>query len=181
MQERRDVIKNKKAILQGYIDMASIKNVEKITVSDVIKKANVSRATFYAHYKDINTLKETFETDFVKILLNQMSESIKSLFKDPSQSVYSIFNVFDKNKKMICALSGNGSSESFFLLFKEAFSKEITSQIHPVEKAIGEVSANTISSIIIDNCRDIVLTKKKRISNEARATIVSRFIPKKIG
>lgn len=53
MAERRDVIKNKKAILQGYIDMTSIKNVDKITVSDVIKKANVSRATFYAHlFKD---------------------------------------------------------------------------------------------------------------------------------
>ena len=48
MAERRDVIKNKKAILQGYIDMTSEKMIDKITVSDVIKKANVSRATFYA-------------------------------------------------------------------------------------------------------------------------------------
>lgn len=180
MAERRDVIKNKKAILQGYIDMTSIKNVDKITVSDVIKQANVSRATFYAHYKDVNTLKETFETDFVSILLNQMDESIEKLFKDPSQSVYSIFNVFDKNKKMICALSGNGTSESFFLLMKEAFSKELSKQINPADKSVGEVTTSTISSIIIDNCRDIVLSKKKKISNEARATVVSRFIPKKI-
>ena len=38
MAERRDVIKNKKAILQGYIDMTSEKMIDKITVSDVIKK-----------------------------------------------------------------------------------------------------------------------------------------------
>lgn len=180
MAERRDVIKNKKAILQGYIDMTSIKNVDKITVSDVIKQANVSRATFYAHYKDVNTLKETFENDFVSILLNQMDESTEKLFKDPSQSVYSIFNVFDKNKKMICALSGNGTSESFFLLMKEAFSKELSKQIRPADQSVGEVTTSTISSIIIDNCRDIVLSKKKKISNEARATVVSRFIPIKI-
>lgn len=180
MAERRDVIKNKKAILQGYIDMTSIKNVDKITVSDVIKQANVSRATFYAHYKDINTLKETFETDFVSVLLNQIEESIHQLFKDSSQSVYSIFNVFDKNKKMISSLSGNGSSETFFLLFKEALSNELMKEIHPQEKAIGEVTTQTISSFITDNCRDIVLSKKKKISNEARATVVSRFIPKKI-
>lgn len=180
MAERRDVIKNKKAILQGYIDMTSLKNVDKITVSDVIKQANVSRATFYAHYSDINTLKETFESDFVTVLLKQMDEAIHQLFKDPSQSIYSIFNVFLKNKKMICALSGDGVSESFFLMFKDAFSKELMKQIKPAQKAVGEVTCQTISSFVSDNCKEIVLEKKKKISIEARATIVSRFIPKKI-
>ena len=69
MAERRDVIKNKKAILQGYIDMTSEKMIDKITVSDVIKKANVSRATFYAHYKDINALKDQFEAEIAKVIL----------------------------------------------------------------------------------------------------------------
>lgn len=180
MNERRDVIKNRKAILQGYIDMTSEKNIEKITVSDVIKKANVSRATFYAHYKDVNTLKETFEMDFTNILIKQMEESISMLFKDSSQSVFNIFNTFEKNKKMVSALSGNGTSESFFLLFKKSFSNELMKQMCTNNKAVSVVTSQTISSIIIDNCRDIVVSKRKTISNETRATIVSHFIPKKV-
>ena len=91
MAERRDVIKNKKAILQGYIDMTSEKMIDKITVSDVIKKANVSRATFYAHYKDINALKDQFETDFMQMMIQLNVDSIHRLFKDTEQSVYNIF------------------------------------------------------------------------------------------
>ncbi len=179
MAERRDVIKNKKAILQGYIDMTSKKIIDKITVSDVIKQANVSRATFYAHYKDINALKEQFETDFMQMMMHLNEESISTLFQQPDQSVYNIFCTFDKNKKMIRALSGNGSSESFFLRFKEALKKEIQNAMNRKEKKGESIVAFTIASILTDNCRDIVLTKTKVVSLEERATIISKFIPKK--
>ena len=102
MAERRDVIKNKKAILQGYIDMTSEKMIDKITVSDVIKKANVSRATFYAHYKDINALKDQFETDFMQMMIQLNIDSIHQLFKDTEQSVYNIFLTFDKHPALFC-------------------------------------------------------------------------------
>jgi AcrR family transcriptional regulator len=179
MAERRDVIKNKKAILQGYIDMTGTKIIDKITVSDVIKKANVSRATFYAHYKDINALKEQFETDFMQMMMHLNEESISKLFIEPDQSVYNIFCTFDKNKKMIRSLSGNGSSESFFLRFKSALKEEIQKVIHTKDKKGEGIVAFTIASILTDNCRDIVLSTRKSISNEDRATIISKFIPKK--
>lgn len=179
MAERRDVIKNKKAILQGYIDMTSEKMIDKITVSDVIKKANVSRATFYTHYKDINALKDQFETDFMQMMIQLNVDSIHQLFKDTEQSVYNIFLTFDKNKKMIRSLSGNGSSESFFLRFKIALKQEIFAMLHTGDPSSKDVVAFTIASFLSDNCRDIVLASRKRISHEDRATIISKFIPKK--
>lgn len=179
MAERRDVIKNKKAILQGYIDMTSEKMIDKITVSDVIKKANVSRATFYAHYKDINALKDQFETDFMQMMIQLNVDSIHQLFKDTEQSVYNIFLTFDKNKKMIRSLSGNGSSESFFLRFKISLKQEILAMLHTGDPSSKDVVAFTIASFLTDNCRDIVLVSRKKISHEDRATIISKFIPKK--
>lgn len=179
MVERRDVIKNKKAILQGYIDMTNEKVIDKITVSDVIKKANVSRATFYAHYADINALKERFENDFMLMMMQLSHESVDHIFTQSEQSVLNIFNAFDKNKKMIRAICGNGSSESFFLLYKNALKAEILKHIQHGENSQKEIIAFTISSIITDNCRDIVLSTRKKVSNESRAKIISKFIPKK--
>lgn len=179
MVERRDVIKNKKAILQGYIDMTNEKVIDKITVSDVIKKANVSRATFYAHYSDINALKERFENDFMLMMMQLCTDSIEHIFTDSEQSVLNIFNAFSKNKKMIKAICGNGSSESFFLLYKNALKNEIVKHIAHGEASQKDVIAFTISSIITDNCRDIVLSTGKKISNASRARIISKFIPKK--
>lgn len=179
MAERRDVIKNKRAILQGYIDMTSEKNIEKITVSDVIQKANVSRATFYAHYKDIHALKEQFENDFMLMMLQLNDDAIQNLIKEPEQSVFNFFCTFDKNKKLIRSLSGNGSSESFFLLFKNALKDKIMQTIHSADTKRAEVVAFTIASLLTDNCKEVVLLQRKKISNEQRALIVSKFIPRK--
>lgn len=178
MVERRDVIKNKKAILQGYIDMTSEKIIDKITVSDVIKKANVSRATFYAHYADMNSLKEQFENDFMHMMLSLNQESIRMLFTDSSTALFNIFSTFEKNKKMIRAISGNGSSESFFLLLKTTFQKEIQQVIHSNHTDTSQIISFTLSSIICDNCRDIVLGKHI-VTMQQRAMILSKFIPKR--
>lgn len=179
MVERRDVIKNKKAILQGYIDMTSEKIIDKITVSDVIKKANVSRATFYAHYKDIHTLKQQFEKDFMTMMLTLNEESIQHLFDDSLQSLFNIFSTFDKNKKMIKAICGNGSSESFFLLLKQQFQQQIQSVIHSNHTNTSQIISFTMASFICDNCRDIVLRDTQLVTLQQRAMILSKFIPKR--
>lgn len=106
-------------------------------------------------------------------------DSIHQLFKDTEQSVYNIFLTFDKNKKMIRSLSGNGSSESFFLRFKIALKQEILAMLHTGDPSSKDVVAFTIASFLTDNCRDIVLVSRKKISHEDRATIISKFIPKK--
>lgn len=115
----------------------------------------------------------------MQMMIQLNVDSIHQLFKDTEQSVYNIFLTFDKNKKMIRSLSGNGSSESFFLRFKIALKQEILAMLHTGDPSSKDVVAFTIASFLTDNCRDIVLASRKRISHEDRATIISKFIPKK--
>lgn len=51
--------------------------------------------------------------------------------------------------------------------------------LHTGDPSSKDVVAFTIASFLTDNCRDIVLVSRKKISHEDRATIISKFIPKK--
>ena len=52
-QEYRSALRSKKLINEALADLLTEKPLDKITVTDVVKRADINRGTFYAHYKDI--------------------------------------------------------------------------------------------------------------------------------
>ena len=46
------------------------KDIGKITVSDIIREADISRGTFYAHYSDVHAVVEQIETEEMKNLID---------------------------------------------------------------------------------------------------------------
>ncbi len=51
--EYRSAIRSKNLIKNALADMLQEKPLDKITVSDIVRKAGINRGTFYAHYADI--------------------------------------------------------------------------------------------------------------------------------
>ena len=51
--EYRSAIRSKKLINEALADLLTEKPLDKITVTDVVTRADINRGTFYAHYKDI--------------------------------------------------------------------------------------------------------------------------------
>ena len=63
---RRDVKRYEKAIRDAYIELCAKKGHDHVKVSDIIKEADISRSTFYAHYEDIRQLEKEMAETFVK-------------------------------------------------------------------------------------------------------------------
>lgn len=51
--EYRSAIRSRKLINEALADLLQEKPLDKITVTDVVKRAGINRGTFYAHYMDI--------------------------------------------------------------------------------------------------------------------------------
>ena len=51
--EYRSAIRSRKLINDALADLLTEKPLDKITVTDVVNRADINRGTFYAHYKDI--------------------------------------------------------------------------------------------------------------------------------
>lgn len=65
--EYRSAVRSRKLINSALADLLTEKPLDKITVSDVVRKAEINRGTFYAHYADIpdvlnNLIQQTFST-----------------------------------------------------------------------------------------------------------------------
>lgn len=86
----RRVIKTKQAIRTAFLDLLADKPIAKITVSEITKRANIGRGTFYFHYTDVYDLYEQTINDTIADLISffdveypyAQHESFDHLFKD---------------------------------------------------------------------------------------------------
>lgn len=61
-------IKTKKSIKESFIELVEIKGYNKVSVSDIVNKAQINRNTFYLHYQD--------KEDLAKKILADVSENM---------------------------------------------------------------------------------------------------------
>ena len=74
--EYRSAIRSRKLINQALADLLMEKPLDKITVTDVVKRAEINRGTFYAHYMDI--------PDVINHLIQQTFTSIREAISQNS-------------------------------------------------------------------------------------------------
>ena len=67
--EYRSAIRSKNFIKKALVKLMHEKDLSKITVSDIIREADISRGTFYAHFTDISSVIEQIENEELKKLL----------------------------------------------------------------------------------------------------------------
>lgn len=66
--------KTKRAIVESFIELVEIKGFNKVSVSDIVKKANINRNTFYLHYEN--------KEDLIKKILNDVSFRLNETLKN---------------------------------------------------------------------------------------------------
>lgn len=62
----RSVLRSKSMLRKAYIELSTEEDASKITVVDVVNRADLSRNTFYAHYPDVNAIAEEIENEFIQ-------------------------------------------------------------------------------------------------------------------
>lgn len=72
----RRVIKTKHAIFKAFVELLNEKDVNQITITDIAKKANINRKTFYNYYSDAYEVMEEIENLTVEAFINNMSLQI---------------------------------------------------------------------------------------------------------
>ena len=61
----RRVKYTKRVIQESFLDLLETKDITKVTVMELCKKADINRATFYRYYLDVFDLLEKMEEEFV--------------------------------------------------------------------------------------------------------------------
>ena len=74
-KEDRRVRYTKQAIRDGFLRLLAEKPIEKISVTEICREADINRGTFYAHYSDPYELKKSLEDQLHDVLAQRLRES----------------------------------------------------------------------------------------------------------
>ena len=84
-KEYRSAVRSRRLINQAFLELLKEKPFEKITVTDIVKRADINRSTFYAHYPDVRGLVESLMEHAVNASVELVAGlNIQDIFTDPT-------------------------------------------------------------------------------------------------
>ena len=96
-------LKTRKLIKDTFSEMLSEKKeINKITVSELTRRANISRATFYAHFDDIYAVAEEFKTELFDALFSNEELGSANDFEQFFEAIFSFMKRNSESYKILC-------------------------------------------------------------------------------
>ena len=127
--EYRNVTRSKLMIKKAFIDLLKEKPASKVTATDIIHKANISRGTFYAHYLDTQDLLESFQRELIEQLLHFTRKNHKqSLVEQLNTLLLKTLDIIKKDDETCCILPNQDFSFEFYNQLKDALIQELQNE-----------------------------------------------------
>ena len=73
--EYKSAKRSRKLIRSAFAKLLLEKPIEKITVTDIVKEADLNRGTFYAHYQSPYSVVEEIENEIIDKVLDWLAEA----------------------------------------------------------------------------------------------------------
>jgi AcrR family transcriptional regulator len=67
----KNASRSRHLIKQAYGELLNEKDPAKITLTDIVERANISRGTFYAHYLDVYDLSMAIQNNIIETLRSE--------------------------------------------------------------------------------------------------------------
>lgn len=133
MKTYRNAERTKRWIRRAFTEMmAEKKDIEKISVTELAARADISKTTFYYHYEDIYAVAEEFENE----LIEQLSVALTGLAKDfcaesidfeyYTRGIIAYLKENEENYRMVMSAS---SPRLFAEKLKKIIAKKVTESV----------------------------------------------------
>lgn len=122
--------KTKKAITDAFLTMASQKPIEKITVTDIVKEAQINKSTFYAHYHDIYDLMDVLRNEAIEMVVSNM-HYLSNLFDDPRSFFLEMYDALSICKSESIQPFSNSNRTFSEQLSQAMRNKAVEQGLHP--------------------------------------------------
>lgn len=120
--EYRNAIRSKKMIKDAFFSLLKKKDINKITVTDIVNEADLNRSTFYAHYPDIRGIIEEFENEIIEKMMEILKKfEFTSFFENPTPLLLEVSRFLENNQEIYKTLLRANGSEVFIGKLKMVF------------------------------------------------------------
>ncbi len=177
--EYRSSIRSKVLIKNALLSLMREKSFDKITVTDIVDRADINRGTFYAHFKDVRDVLDKICAGMVEeILLSIKDTSVDAIVKDNSIVFKKISDYISKDLeyfKLVLQIDGIHD----FILRKKTDAIKALMQSEDIkalaDRREAEIVLDFALSAIVDTYSDIVL-ERISVSLEDAPIYLSKLI-----
>ncbi len=157
----RRTIKTRKAICRAFAELLMEKELHKITVKEIIEKADISRVTFYNHYFDVYDLHDKFEES---IMLETASLVLELESVSYSEVFSKIIGYVNENRAAFRMIfSPNGTNKMRFSL--GTLLEGLLRQLY-FEKNEGAAADRNADYMIYYRAQGMILVLQKWVLND---------------
>lgn len=121
-KEYRSAIRSRRLIRESLISLLKEKDISKITVKDIVDRADLNRATFYAHYPDVRGVMEEFENETIyrlrEILIGVRFENV---LQNPTPLLLKVNHFLEEDLDFYRTLILSSSADQFLEKLKDLY------------------------------------------------------------
>lgn len=98
--------KTKTAIINSFLQLRAKKPLERITIKELSDLAEINKATFYLHYKDIYDLSESLEEELLDNVFNSIAHP-NAVLSEPKVFIRELIDGLVANRSLIDIIFSN--------------------------------------------------------------------------
>ncbi len=168
MSEDRRVRKTKKLIKDTLIELLNQKSINKISVTELTEKADISRKTFYLHYSSIYDAKNELDNDIIDIL-NSIMQTVPDTMKETDiMDFFTQLNLkAQDHKELVAYFIQNSNQSELYAKVKSAIKNAVMQRLENSNKGninneyiVEFVVSGILNSYIEKNTKDDISTEK---------------------
>lgn len=110
----RRVLYTKMFLKESLLDLMKEKPVDKITPTELCRKANINRNTFYSHYYTVRDVLSEIETDFSAQIIDSLRSQFHAEDMEISQMLKEICRIIYTQKDFCKVLLSKNGDGAFF-------------------------------------------------------------------
>lgn len=120
--EYRSAKRSRRLIREAFLAILNETGSSKMTVTDLVRRADINRATFYAHYPDVQGVLDEMENEIIDKMLDFLSQTRYSDFlADPMPLLRTVSGYIQENMDCYRVLIAADEAQQFMEKLKHAF------------------------------------------------------------
>lgn len=153
MKTYKNSARTEKWIRKAFAELiAEKKSLDKITISEIIQKADITKPTFYYHYSDLDDLVKSIENEMIEELTKTFDEAETSNDVPIEYYVTVLSDFLKKNEEEYKSLANAVDLNYFLEKLKRIFIRKVNNPVFGLsnDSTIRSIQATFISCAIVD-------------------------------
>ena len=151
----RNALRSQKLLKKAFSELLAEKPFDKITVTDITRRADLSRGTFYAHYESTSDLLKDMVNDIVAKLFSVVDTAATSdFFENPDPIIKLIGDYVKQEESLYRTLCGTSAADTFVTFMKQCIVNRVFEQVDTTRYGLNEldlrVSVTCVAGGIVD-------------------------------